>query len=138
MNPNAVGSMVLNCAMKVHTSLGPGLLESVYELCLAHELLKSGVRAVRQTAIPVIYDGMEIEGGFRADLVVEGLVIVEIKSIDKILPVHRSQLLTYLKLSGLKLGYLLNFNVSHMRDGIGRVVNGLNRPDREPIAPLGV
>ena len=117
--------MVLNRAMKVHTSLGPGLLESVYELCLAHELSKSGMRATRQTALPVIYDGMEIEGGFRADMVVEDLVIVEIKAVYKLLPVHHSQLLTYLKLSGLKLGYLLNFNVPHMRDGIRRVVNGL-------------
>jgi len=117
--------MVLNRAMKVHTSLGPGLLESVYELCLAHELSESGMRATRQTALPVIYDGMEIEGGFRADMVVEDLVIVEIKAVDKLLPVHHSQLLTYLKLSGLKLGYLLNFNVPHMRDGIRRVVNGL-------------
>ena len=111
--------------MKVHTSLGPGLLESVYELCLAHELTRSGMRTARQTALPVTYDGMEIEGGFRADLVVEGLVIVEVKAVEKILPVHQSQLLTYLKLSGLKLGYLLNFNVPHLRDGIRRVVNGL-------------
>ena len=125
MDANTIGTMVLNRAMKVHTSLGPGLLESVYELCLAHELSESGMRATRQTALPVIYDGMEIEGGFRADMVVEDLVIVEIKAVDKLLPVHHSQLLTYLKLSGLKLGYLLNFNVPHMRDGIRRVVNGL-------------
>ena len=117
--------MVLNCAMKVHTSLGPGLLESVYELCLTHELSKSGIRSARQTALPVTYDGMEIEGGFRADVIVEDLVIVEIKTVEKILPVHNSQLLTYLRLSGLKLGYLLNFNVPHLRDGIRRIVNGL-------------
>lgn len=125
VNPNTVGTMVLNCAMKVHTSLGPGLLESVYELCLTHELSKSGMRSARQTALPVTYDGIEIEGGFRADVIVEDLVIVEIKAVEKILPVHNSQLLTYLKLSGLKLGYLLNFNVPHLRDGIRRVVNGL-------------
>ena len=125
MNQNAIGTVVLNRAMKVHTSLGPGLLESVYELCLAHELSRAGLRTMRQTALPVCYDDVEIEGGFRVDLVVEDLVIIEIKAVEKILPVHRSQLLTYLKLSGLKLGYLLNFNVPHMRDGIKRVVNGL-------------
>jgi GxxExxY protein len=125
VNQNAVGTEVLNRAMRVHSSLGPGLLESVYELCLAYELSRAGLQTTRQTALPVTYDGMEIEGGFRVDLVVENLVIVEIKAVEKILPVHRSQLLTYLKLSGLKLGYLLNFNVSHMRDGIKRVVNGL-------------
>lgn len=125
MNENAVGTAVLNRAMKVHSSLGPGLLESVYELCLVHELSKMGIKASRQVALPVRYDGVEIEGGFRVDLVVEDQVIVEIKAVEKILPVHRSQLLTYLRLSGLKLGYLLNFNVSHMRDGIRRVVNGL-------------
>ena len=125
MNPNAVGTAVLKCAMKVHTSLGPGLLESVYELCLAHELSRSGMKSLRQIGLPVTYDGMEIEGGFRADIVVEGLVILEVKVVDKLLPVHHSQLLTYLKLSGLKLGYLLNFNVPHLRDGIRRVVNGL-------------
>lgn len=125
MNQNAVGTVVLNRAMKVHTSLGPGLLESVYELCLAHELTSAGLRTTRQKALPVSYGGVEIEGGFRVDLVIEELVIVEIKTVEKILPVHRSQLLTYLRLSGLKLGYLLNFNVPHMRDGIKRVVNGL-------------
>jgi GxxExxY protein len=125
VNENAIGTAVLNCAMKVHTSLGPGLLESVYELCLAHELSKIGMKATRQTALPVCYDGLEIEGGFRVDLVVENLVIVEVKAIERLLPVHRSQLLTYLRPSGLKLGYLLNFNVAHMRDGIKRVVNGL-------------
>ena len=125
MNENEIGTAVLNCAMKVHTSLGPGLLESVYELCLTHELSRSGMRAARQTALPVTYDGIEIEGGFRADVIVEDLVIVEIKAVEKILPVHNSQLLTYLRLSGLKLGYLLNFNVPHLRDGIRRVVNGL-------------
>lgn len=125
VNQNAIGTVVLNRAMKVHTSPGPGLLESVYELCLAHELSGAGLQIKRQTALPVSYDGVEIEGGFRVDLVVEDLLIVEIKAVEEVLPVHRSQLLTYLKLSGLKLGYLLNFNVPHMRDGIKRVVNGL-------------
>ena len=125
MNENAIGSSVLGCAMKIHTALGPGLLESVYEICMIHELAKIGVKTARQTPLPVRYDGLEIEGGFRVDLVVENLVILELKAVEELMPVHKSQLLTYLRLSGLKLGYLLNFNVPHMRDGIKRVVNGL-------------
>ncbi len=125
MNENAIGHEVLKCAMKVHTSLGPGLLESVYELCLVHELSRCGLKSERQVALPVRYDGLEINGGFRLDVLVEGLVIIEVKAVEKLMLVHKSQLLTYLKLSGCKLGYLLNFNVPHMRDGINRVVNGL-------------
>jgi GxxExxY protein len=125
MNENAIGDAILGCAMKVHSSLGSGLLESVYELCLAHELSNSGLRTERQVALPVRYDGIEIEGGFRVDILVEGLVIIEVKAVEKVLPVHKSQLLTYLKLNGCKLGYLLNFNVPHMRDGISRMVNAL-------------
>ena len=125
VNENAIGNEVLKSAMKVHTALGPGLLESVYELCLVHELSKGGLKAERQVALPVRYGGLEIDGGFRVDMLVEDLVIVEIKAVEKLMTVHKSQLLTYLRLSGCKLGYLLNFNVSHMRDGIKRVVNGL-------------
>ena len=125
MNENAIGNEVLKSAMKVHTSLGPGLLERVYELCLVHELSKSGWKAERQVALPVRYDGLEINGGFRVDILVESLVVIEVKAVEKLLPVHKSQLLTYLRLSGCKLGHLLNFNIPHMRDGIKRVVNGL-------------
>jgi len=125
VDENAIGNEVLKSAMKVHTSLGPGLLESVYELCLVHELSKGGLKAERQVALPVRYGGLEIDGGFRVDMLVEDSVIVEIKAVEKLMPVHKSQLLTYLRLGGCKLGYLLNFNVAHMRDGIKRVVNGL-------------
>ena len=125
MNENAIGNEVLKSAMKVHTSLGPGLLESVYELCLVQELSKNGLKVERQVALPVRYDGLEINGGFRVDILVESLVVIEVKAVEKLLPVHKSQLLTYLRLSGCKLGYLLNFNIPHMRDGIKRVVNGL-------------
>lgn len=125
MDENTIGGEVLKSAMKVHTSLGPGLLESVYELCLVHELSKSGLKAERQVALPVRYDGLEINGGFRVDILVGGLVVIEVKAVETLLPVHKSQLLTYLRLSGCKLGYLLNFNIPHMRDGIKRVVNGL-------------
>jgi len=125
MNENAIGDAILKSAMKVHSSLGTGLLESVYELCLFHELSSDGLKADRQVALPVRYGGLEIDGGFRVDILVQSAVIIEIKAVEKILPVHKSQLLTYLKLSDCKLGYLLNFNVTHMRDGITRVVNNL-------------
>ena len=125
MNENAIGTKVLKSAMRVHTSLGPGLLESVYELCLVHELSKSGLKAKRQIALPVDYDGLEIDTGFRVDVLIEGSVVIEVKAVEKLMPVHKSQLLTYLRLSGCKLGYLLNFNVPHMRDGINRIVYGL-------------
>jgi GxxExxY protein len=109
--------------MKVHSALGPGLLESTYEACLLHELSKSGLRSARQLALPVIYDGMTLDAGYRIDLLVEDLVIVELKVVEKFLPIHTAQLLSYLKLSNRKLGYVLNFNVLHMRNGIKRVVN---------------
>ena len=125
MRENQLGDVIVRGALTVHSALGPGLLESVYELCLVHELSKNRLKAERQVALPVRYDNVEIDGGFRVDILVEGLVIVEIKAVEKLIPVHKSQLLTYLKLSGCKLGYLLNFNVLHMRDGIKRVVNGL-------------
>ena len=125
MDENTIGGEVLKSAMKVHTSLGPGLLESVYELCLVHELSKSGLKAERQVALPVRYDGLEINGGFRVDVLVDDLVVIEVKAVEKLLPVHKSQLLTYLRLSGCKLGYLLNFNVPHMREMIKRAVNQL-------------
>ena len=108
--------------MKVHTGLGPGLLESVYETCLCHELAKSGLGFQRQRAIPVHYDGRKLECGFRADLIVENRVIVEVKAVDALSAVHDSQLLTYLRLSGLGVGLLINFNTRHLRDGIRRRV----------------
>ena len=125
MTENEIGDLVVAGAMRVHTVLGPCLLESTYEACLAHEFAKSGVRAKRQVALPVVYDGVQLDAGYRLDLIVEDLVIVELKVVDRLLPVHVAQLLSYLKLSGSKLGYLLNFNVAHMKDGVKRVVNGL-------------
>ena len=125
MNENEVGEAILGAAMKVHSAVGPGLLEGVYEACLVHEMSKRGLRVKRQVPFPVQYDGVELDAGYRADLLVNDSVIIELKSIEKLLPVHMAQLLNYLKLSGCKLGYLLNFNVVHMRDGIRRAVNGL-------------
>lgn len=111
--------------MKIHQTLGPGLLESVYEVVLAHELEGRGLRVERQVPIPVIYEGVHLGEGFRADLVVEGKVIVELKSIEQVAPVHKKQLLTYLRLCGMHLGILINFNVNLLKDGFHRVVDKL-------------
>ena len=125
MNPNEVSGQIVDAAMKVHTALGPGLLESAYEGCLAYELRKRGLKVGTQVGLPVVYEGANIEVGYRIDLLVENLVIVELKAVDKIAPIHEAQLLTYLKLSGKRLGLLVNFNVLHLKDGIKRMVNNL-------------
>ena len=113
--------------MKVHKALGPGLLESAYETCLAHEIGKAGLEYERQLALPVVYDGQRIDPGYRIDLLVANRVVIEVKSVDKIVDVHRAQLLSYLKLGGFRVGYLLNFNVALMKSGIVRLVNGYER-----------
>lgn len=110
--------------MKVHTVLGPGLLESAYHACLLHELLKCGHRVASQVGLPVVYDGEKIDLGYRIDLIVEHTVIVEIKCVDAINPVHHAQLLSYVRLSGRRVGLLINFHVAHLRDGIRRMVDG--------------
>jgi len=125
MDINEISGAVVDAAMKVHTALGPGLLESTYEACLLHELRKRGLRAVNQVALPVSYDGTRIDVGYRIDLLVEDSVIVELKAGDGLLPIHQAQLLSYLKLSGKKLGLLINFNEIHLKSGIKRIVNGL-------------
>ena len=125
MSENEIGEILLGCAIKVHTALGPGLLESTYEACLIHELAKAGLKADRQVALPVVYDGVQLDAGYRIDVLVASLVVAELKVAERILPLHSAQLLSYLKLSGKRLGYLLNFNVVHMRQGIKRVVNHL-------------
>jgi GxxExxY protein len=116
----AVGRKILACAMRVHTALGPGLLESTYEVCLAHELGKAGLRVERQMALPIEYDGVS---GYRVDLLVESTVVLEVKSVDRFAQIHTAQVISYLKLGRFHLGYLLNFNVLHMKEGIRRVVN---------------
>ena len=122
---NEIGEKVLGCALAVHKALGPGLLESAYEACLAHELRKADVSFQRQLTLPLVYDGEVIETGYRLDLLVAELVVVEIKAADLLMEVHRAQLLSYLRLGGYRLGYLLNFNVPLMRSGIVRMVNGI-------------
>ena len=124
MTENEIAKQIVDAAYKVHTVLGPGLLESVYEAALAYELAKRGCQVERQKPLPVVYESVRLEEGFRADLVVGGKVIVELKSVETVAPVHKKQLLTYLKLTGLKLGYLLNFGEALMRDGITRTING--------------
>ena len=123
MTNNDLGEIILGCAMKVHSALGPGLLESAYEACLVHELSKARLTVKRQVPVPVVYDNVELDAGFRIDLLVNDAVILELKAVEKLLPVHGAQLLSYLRLSNKSLGYLLNFNVVRMRDGIKRVVN---------------
>lgn len=119
-----IGKLIIAEAIKVHSALGCGLLESAYEVCLAYELEKHGLNVKRQTMLPITYDAMKLDAGYRLDLLVNDSVIVELKAVEKLIPVHTAQLLSYLKLSGCKLGYLLNFNVVHMKDGIKRLVNG--------------
>jgi GxxExxY protein len=111
---------VVDAAFRVHTTLGPGLLESVYEACLSHELSKRGLDRQQQVAMPIIYDGLRLEGGLRLDLIVGGELVVEIKAVERILPVHEAQILTYLKLAQKRLGLLINFNVVRIKDGIRR------------------
>jgi GxxExxY protein len=125
MNENAIAKEIVDASFRVHTRFGPGLLESVYDAVLAYELDRRGLRAVRQQAIPVVYDDVRIEIGFRADLIVEDKVIVEIKSVEVLHPVHKKQLLTYLRLADKRLGLLINFHVPLIKDGITRIVNGL-------------
>jgi GxxExxY protein len=125
MSENAVARQIVDAAYRVHTTLGPGLLESVYEAALAYELEKRGLRITRQQTIPVVYETVHILTGFHADLVVEDAVIVEIKALERIAPVHKKQLLTYLKLADKRLGLLIHCNVALIKDGITRIVNGL-------------
>lgn len=125
MTENEVAKEIVDVAYKIHTTFGPGLLESVYERIMAYELQKRGLRVRRQQGIPVVHENIKMDLGFRADLIVEDKVIVEIKSVDAIAPVHKKQLLTYLRLTNKRLGLLINFNVELIKDGITRVVNGL-------------
>ena len=125
MDIEEIGRRVIGSAIRVHSVLGPGLLESVYQQCLVHELRKAGLKVDCEVLVPVCYDGIVIEAGYRLDLLVEDAVIVENKTVEKVLPIHEAQLLTYLKLKDCKLGYLINWNVNLVKDGIKRMVNNL-------------
>jgi GxxExxY protein len=126
MTENEIAKIIVDAAYQIHVRLGPGLLESVYETVLAYEVKKRGLNVVRQVPVPVIYDDLEFEEGFRADLIVEGRVIIELKSVESIQPVHKKQLLTYLRLTDRRLGLLINFGDTLIKDGISRIANGLN------------
>ena len=124
MTENEAAKQVVDAAFAIHTALGPGLLESVYEVVLAHELRKRGIAVERQKPISIRYDGLVFDEGFRADLVVADLVIVELKSVETLATVHAKQVLTQLRLTGLKLGLLINFGEAHLKNGIKRLING--------------
>jgi len=124
LTDDVLGERIIGCAIRVHSALGPGLLESVYEACLIYELSKASIEVARQVSLPIQYEDVILDGALKLDLLVGKRVVVELKATEKLLPIHIAQLLSYLKLSKLRVGYLLNFNVQHMRDGIKRVVNG--------------
>jgi GxxExxY protein len=125
MNENELSNIIIGCAIKVHKALGPGLLESAYEECLSYELLKADLKVEKQKALPLIYGNIKMDCGYRVDLMINDIVIIEIKSVEKLTDVHLAQILTYLKLSKCKLGLLINFNVKYLKNGIKRVVNNL-------------
>ena len=123
METNAITREIIGAAIKVHSALGPGLLESAYKACLLHELRKRGLRVQIELPLPVIYDGVKLDVGYRIDFLVEDIVILEVKAIAKLVSLHEAQLLSYLKLSGHSCGLLINFHVAHLRNGIKRMMN---------------
>jgi GxxExxY protein len=125
MDERHIGDAIVSSAMKIHSALGPGLLENAYELCLEYELVRHGFVVRRQHLLPLQYEDLRVDAAYRIDMLIDQKVVVEIKSVEAILPVHKAQLLSYLRLGGFRLGYLLNFNVASMKDGVKRVVNGL-------------
>jgi GxxExxY protein len=122
---NQISGIVLDAAIAVHTALGPGLLESAYQACLAYELMSRGLKVQQQVPLPIKYRGVLVDAAYRIDLIVEDLVVIEIKAAERLLPVHDAQLLSYLKLSDKRLGLLINFHVLRLKDGYKRIVNGL-------------
>ncbi|QQS37357.1 MAG: GxxExxY protein [Ignavibacteriales bacterium] len=125
MTENELSNIIIGCGIKVHSALGPGLLESAYEECFVYELVKSGLRIEKQKPIPLIYEEVKLDCGYRADIIVDSKVIIEIKAVESLNEIHLAQVLTYLKLTDLKLGLLINFNVLKLKDGIKRIVNNL-------------
>ncbi|PRY29101.1 GxxExxY protein [Spirosoma oryzae] len=124
MNDNELTELIIGCAIRVHRQLGPGLLESVYEECLVHELCKAGLSVERQPIMPVVYDGLRMDSGYRVDIWVEKRIIIELKAVELLTDVHFAQLMTYLRLANCRLGLLINFNVVLLKNGIKRVANG--------------
>ncbi len=128
MELNEITKVIIGCAMRVHSRLGPGVLESSYESCLRHEIEKAGLNVAAQVGLPLVYDKVKLDVGYRIDLLIEGQVIVEIKAQEGVLPVHRAQLLSHLRLSGRQVGLLINFHVVRLTDGIVRLVNNYREP----------
>ena len=120
---NEISGKIIDCSIRVHTELGPGMLEGAYQTCLMHELIEAGFDVQSQLKLPIVYRGIELDAGYRIDLLVQGSVIIELKAIDRLLPVHEAPLLSYLRMSDLRLGLLINFNVKRLVDGVRRVVN---------------
>ena len=127
-----IASDIVDCAIKIHKELGPGLLESAYQHCMAHELRKRARKVETEVLLPIVYDGERINAGYRIDMLIDGLVTIENKTVEELLPIHMAQLMTYLKLSGNHLGFLLNWNVKLMKHGIRRVVHDLQTPSPYP------
>jgi GxxExxY protein len=123
MELNEVTEKIIGCAIKVHRALGPGLLENTYEVCLAHELAKTGLNVRTQVALPVVYDGIRLDAGYRIDMLVEDDIIIELKATEMLHPIHEAQMISYLKLSGKRVGLLINFNVKMLKNGIKRLMN---------------
>jgi GxxExxY protein len=130
MEENEIAHAVVQAAFEIHRELGPGLLESVYEVLLAHALTKAGLTVERQKPIPILFRGLRFDEGFRADLIINGKVLIELKSVEALVNLHKKQVLTYLRLTGLRLGLLINFNTALIKDGIKRIANGL--PEEPP------
>jgi GxxExxY protein len=124
MNPNAASRAVIGCAMKVHTALGAGVLESTVCACLKHEFSQAGMHVQRDVAVPVVYEGVRLPAGYRVDFIIEKCLVLEVKCVERVLPVHLAQLMSYLKVTALKLGLLINFKVAHLRNAIYRRING--------------
>ena len=132
MSDNKTTEKIIGCAIEVHKALGPGLLESVYEECYCYELIQNGFTINRQVPLPIVYKGIRLDCGYKIDIIVNDFVIIELKAVEKLLPIHDAQLLTYLKLYKRPLGLLLNFNVPVMKDGIKRLVNNYQEPSASP------
>ena len=130
MDIETVAKEIVDSAIKVHRTLGPGLFESTYQKCLAYEMRKRGLRVDCEVVLPIIYDGMEIESGYRLDMLIDESIVVENKTVDAIAPIHTTQLLTYLRLGGYRLGFLLNWKVNLMKDGIHRIINSSIKSNR--------
>lgn len=133
METNQITGQIIEAAMKIHTQFGPGLLESAYEACLGHELKKRGLEIAQQVMVPLMYDDEKIDCGYRLDLLVENSVIVELKAVERILPIHHVQLLSYLRLAGKEIGLLINFHSLHLKDGIVRKINQKKNPPRTSV-----